>query len=332
MLKSKNKILIVDDEPTNLIILKETLKDDYDIILAESGQQAIELTQKENPDLILLDVMMPQISGHEVCKTLKSNPLSFLIPIIFVSAMSETKDETYGFSIGAVDYITKPVHPAVVRARVKTHLSLVQTQELKNTRMQIIQSLGYAAEYKDNETGRHVIRMSHYSKILALASGYSEEYADVIFNAAPMHDIGKIGIPDVILQKPGKLTREEFDIIKTHPAIGAKILGKHSDRLLSIARDISLSHHEKWDGSGYPNGLRQKEISKESRIITIADVFDALTSERPYKKAWTIEETCNYIEDQAGKHFDPELVPLLIKQMPAILEVKEKWKENVSFM
>jgi putative two-component system response regulator len=323
----RSKILIVDDEPTNLLILEETLKNDYDLFFASNGFNAIKLAKEIIPDLILLDVMMPEISGHEVCKNLKSDITTLHIPIIFISAMSELSHETFGFSIGAVDYIAKPIRPAIVQARVKIHLSLVRMDELKKTRLQIIHSLGFAAEYKDNETGRHVIRMSYYSKILALAIGYSEISADIIFTAAPMHDIGKIGIPDSILLKPGKLNNDEFEIIKKHPIIGAQIIGEHKDGLLKTARDVAISHHEKWDGSGYPFGLRKDEISKEGRIIAIADVFDALTSERPYKKAWTTDDACKYIHEQSGKHFDPDFVPLFLNKLPEILEIKEKWKE-----
>ena len=219
------KILIVDDDSTNLLILNETLKEGYDLFSATNGANAIETANRILPDLILLDVMMPDITGYDVCQILKSNPTTSHIPIIFISAMSEINDEAFGFSIGAVDYIVKPIRPAIVQARVKTHLSLVRMDELKQTRLQIIQSLGYAAEYKDNETGRHVIRMSHYSKILAEAIGYSPDVVDEIFLAAPMHDIGKIGIPDNILKKQGKLDLEEWEMMKKHPLIGAEIIG-----------------------------------------------------------------------------------------------------------
>lgn len=328
MKQRRNKILIVDDEPTNLLILKEILKEEYELFFAEEGNQAIEVALNESPDLILLDVMMPDVSGHDVCKILKANPDTLHIPIIFISAMSEVNHETLGFSLGAVDYIAKPIRPAIVQARVRTHLSLVRMEELNKSRLQIIQSLGFAAEYKDNETGLHVIRMSHYSKILALAIGYSKEMAEEIFYAAPMHDIGKIGIPDSIMLKPEKLNEEEWEIIKKHPIIGAKIIGEHSDGLLKTARAISLSHHEKWDGSGYPYGLKKEEICLEGRIIAIADVFDALMTVRPYKKAWKIDETCQYLQEQSGKHFDPELASLFIDKLPEIAVIQEKWKEK----
>lgn len=327
MKHSKRKILIVDDDSTNLLILKETLNDGYDLFFASEGKEAIESATNNIPDLILLDIMMPDITGYDVCKTLKLNAVTSHIPVIFISAMSEINDEALGFSIGAVDYIVKPIRPAIVQARVKTHLSLVRMEELKQTRLQIIQSLGYAAEYKDNETGMHVIRMSHYSKILAEAIGYNSNEVDEIFHAAPMHDIGKIGIPDNILQKPGKLNPEEWEHMKKHPLIGAKIIGEHSSGLLGLARRICISHHEKWDGTGYPYGLSGEQIYPEGRIIAVADVFDALTTERPYKKAWTTEDACKYLVEQSGKHFDPDFVSLFLGRLSDVLEVKEKWKE-----
>lgn len=322
------KILIVDDEAANLQVLRQILQDDYKLLFAKDGAKAIELAISEKPNLILLDVMMPEMTGHETCRRLRADSSTARIPVIFVTAMAEEEDEADGFEAGAVDYITKPVSPAIVRARVKTHLSLVWNEELKETRLQIIQRLGLAAEYKDNETGLHVIRMSHYSQTLALALGYSEEMAEKILHASPMHDIGKIGIPDSILQKPGKLTPEEWDIMKKHPTIGAEIIGDHDSALLQIAKSIAQNHHEKWDGSGYPNGLRGEEIPIEARIVTLADVFDALTTERPYKKAWSVEEAVEHIRKGAGEHFDPNLVPVFLDRMPQLLQIRERWAEK----
>ncbi|TGK03787.1 two-component system response regulator [Leptospira semungkisensis] len=322
------KILIVDDEATNLQVLRQILQDEYSLLFAKDGAKAIELAILEKPNLILLDVMMPGMSGHETCKKLRVDPATSRIPVIFVTAMAEEEDETDGFESGAVDYITKPVSPAIVKARVRTHLSLVRNDELKGTRLQIIQRLGLAAEYKDNETGLHVIRMSHYSETLASALGYSPEVAENILNASPMHDIGKIGIPDSILQKPGKLTPEEWDIMKKHPNIGAEIIGDHDSFLLQMAKSIAQNHHEKWDGSGYPNGLKGDEIPMEARIVALADVFDALTTERPYKKAWEIPDAIQYIRDNSEKHFDPGLVPVFLDLMPKLLEIRERWAEK----
>ena len=321
-------ILIVDDEANNLQVLRHILQDDYRLAFAKSGAKALELVAKEKPALILLDVMMPEMSGHEVCRILKSQPQTRGIPVIFVTALADINDEKTGFDLGAVDYITKPVSPPIVRARVKNHLSLVRVEELLETRLQIVQTLGLAAEYKDNETGLHVIRMSRYTQLLARAAGFSDADAERILHAAPMHDVGKIGIPDAILRKPGKLDADEWQVMQTHAAIGGRIIGQHSSGLLKMAHDIAVSHHEKWDGSGYPAGLAGTDIPLEGRIVAIADVFDALTSERPYKKAWPVEQAVQLLRDEAGKHFDPELVPLFIELLPQVLQIKEQWAEE----
>lgn len=322
------KILIVDDEPTNLQILRQILHEDYRLLFARDGEKALEIAALEHPNLILLDVMMPGLTGLETCQRLKSIPGTQAIPVIFVTALSEVSDESAGFEAGAVDYITKPVSPPVVRARVRTHLSLVRADELKKTRIQIIQCLGRAAEYRDNETGLHVIRMSHYSRILALAAGFGETYAEELFNAAPMHDIGKIGTPDAVLLKPGALDKDEWAIMQRHVLMGAEILGEHDSQLLQMARRIALCHHEKYDGSGYPHQIAGDDIPVEARIVAIADVFDALTSVRPYKKAWSVEEALALLQREKGKHFDPQLVDLFVGQLPALLVIKERYAEE----
>ena len=322
------QLLVVDDEPANLQVLRHILQEDYRLLFAKDGTKALELAAREKPELIPLDVMMPGMTGYQVCAQLKATPATSAIPVIFVTALADVEDEAQGFAVGAVDYITKPVSPAIVKARVRTHLSLVRVEELRETRLQIVQRLGLAAEYKDNETGLHVIRMSHYSRVLALAAGFSEAQAEELLNAAPMHDVGKIGIPDAVLRKPGKLDGEEWEVMKQHAQIGADIIGEHPSGLLRMAREIALNHHEKWDGSGYPRGIGGAEIPVEARIIAIADVFDALTSERPYKKAWPVEEAVQLLREQSGRHFDPELVELFLGQLPAILEIKERWAER----
>ncbi len=320
-------ILLVDDEPTNLRVLRTVLNDLYRLLFAKNGLEALQLAAEHQPDLVLLDVMMPGMTGFEVCTALKANSQTQHIPVIFVTALRDEIDETQGFDVGAVDYITKPISPAVVRARVKTHLSLVQAQELKKTRLQVIQRLGRAAEYRDNETGLHILRMSHFSQVIALAYGLSPKRAEDLLHAAPMHDIGKIGIRDDILLKPGKLTEDEFREMQRHPLIGAEILGDADSHLLQLAQQVALYHHEKWDGTGYPHGLKGEEIPLEARIVALCDVFDALTSTRPYKSAWSVEDTLAHLQAQKGKHFDPQLVDLLEQELPKILEIRARWAE-----
>lgn len=337
-------ILVVDDAPENIDVLVGILKPNYSLKVARDGEMAIKIANiQPRPDLILLDVMMPGIDGYETCKRLKLDIATRDIPIIFITAKISVEDEARGLSLGAVDYIAKPVNPAIVMQRVKTHLALsdqkrelyqkvkLQTQELINTRYNIIQKLGRAAEFKDNETGNHVKRMSKYAYILALACGMEHEAADLLMNAAPMHDIGKIGVPDHILKKAGKLNDEEWLIMKEHAAFGAEILAEDNPSLLiDMAKNVALTHHEKWDGSGYPKGLQAEEIPLEGRIIAIADVFDALTSKRPYKPAWTVERAIELIKNESGKHFDPQLVNYFIDNLDEILAVKAKFSEELA--
>ena len=295
---AKPTILLVDDNPDNIEVLRGILRSDYRVTVALNGKKTLQIAQGgHKPDMILLDIMMPEMDGYEVCRQLKADPRTAMIPVIFVTAKGEIEDEKKGFELGAVDYITKPVSPSIALARVHTHLELYdqnrvleskvheRTSELLDTRFEIIRRLGRAAEFKDNETGLHVIRMSHYSRLIAEALDIDSDWSDMVFNAAPMHDVGKIGIPDRILLKPGPLDKDEWDLIKKHPEFGASIIGDHSSSLLIMAKEITFSHHEKWDGSGYPLGLIGEEIPLSGRVTAIADVFDALTTVRPYKKA-----------------------------------------------
>ena len=338
---TKQTVLVVDDTPENIQILNGVLRPNYKVKAAPNGEKAIKIAQSASqPDIILLDIMMPEMDGYEVCRQLKSNPITEKIPIIFVTAMSEVEDEKKGLDMGAVDYITKPINPAIVLARVRTQLALYdqtrelekkvqeRTAELNSTRMEIIRRLGRAAEYKDNETGLHVIRMSHYSRLIATQINANEEWVELLFNAAPMHDIGKIGVPDANLLKPGKLNDEEWALMRKHPEFGGEILGDNDSELLQMAKEIAVNHHEKWDGSGYPKGLQKEEIPLTARIIAIADVFDALTTERPYKKAWPVENAVSFIDENAGSHFDPELVAVFIKALPEILKIKDQYAEQ----
>lgn len=321
------RLLLVDDEPTNLQVLRHVLQADYRLLFATDGARALQVAREQLPQLILLDIMMPGMDGYAVCCALKADAATASIPVIFITALNDSQDETAGFDVGGVDYLTKPVSPPVVRARVRTHLSLVRMDELRETRLQIVQRLGRAAEYKDNETGLHVIRMSHFSQLLALAAGCSPAWAEDLLNAAPMHDVGKIGIPDAVLRKPGPLDADEWATMRRHPEIGAEIIGEHPSGVLQLAREIALAHHEKWDGSGYPRGLAGEAIPLSARIVAIADVFDALTTRRPYKEPWPVQDALDHIAAQAGKHFDPALVALFAPLLPQLLEIRARWAE-----
>jgi putative two-component system response regulator len=333
-------VLVVDDTPENIHVLSGVLQEEYAVRVATSGEKAIAAARADpQPDLILLDVKMPVMDGYEVCRRLKNDYQTQRIPVIFVTALGESEDEAKGFELGAVDYIVKPINPAVVRARVRTHvalydqkrhlLELVQqrTRELEDTRLQIIRRLGRAAEFKDDETGYHVIRMSHYCRMLAIAAGIPEHRAELLFNAAPMHDVGKIGIPDSILEKAGPLTPDEWSVVKRHPVIGAGIIGRHNNELLEMARVVALTHHERWDGSGYPRALRGEAIPLVGRIVAISDAFDALTSTRPYKQAWPVEEAVALLRREAGRQFDPRLVPKFIEMLPQIRDIMGQYSE-----
>jgi putative two-component system response regulator len=338
--EDKEIILVVDDAPENIDVLSSVLRSEFKVKAALNGERALKIANGEpRPDMILLDIMMPGMNGYQVCQQLKSNPATASIPVIFITAKAHEEDEKLGLELGAVDYITKPINPSIVLARVHTHLALYdqnrelekkvqdRTAELHETRLEIIRHLGRAAEFKDNETGLHVVRMSHFTRLIAEAIEGEGSWSDLVFNAAPMHDIGKIGIPDNILLKPGKLDDAEWRLMRQHPQIGADIIGEHHSDLLRLSREIALAHHEKWDGSGYPGGLMHKDIPLAGRVVAIADVFDALTTKRPYKEAWSVEDAVKYIDENAGSHFDPELVPLFHKVMPEILAIREMYAE-----
>jgi len=338
---AKPCILAVDDTPENIDVINGLLSGEYKVKVALNGAKALKIAQSASPpDLVLLDIMMPEMDGYEVCRQLKTNPLTKNIPVIFLTAKSEIEDETKGFALGAIDYITKPISPPIVKARVKTHLALYdqnralegkvrdRTVELNATRLEVIRQLGRAAEFKDNETGLHVVRMSYYSKIIAEALGMSEDQTDLLLHASPMHDIGKIGIPDRVLLKSGKLDDAEWNIMRQHPVMGVEIIGDNKSSLMEMARLVALGHHEKWNGKGYPNGIAGDDIPLVARIVAIADVFDALTSERPYKNAWTVEKAAGLIQEESGVHFDPNLAPLFAERLPDIISIKEMYSEK----
>ncbi|MCB1747416.1 MAG: response regulator [Gammaproteobacteria bacterium] len=340
----QHTVLVVDDAPENIDVLSGILRPHYRVKAATSGERALKIANGDQPpDLVLLDIMMPGMDGYAVCEALQANFRTRRIPVIFVTAMGEVDDERRGFDVGGVDYITKPVSAALVEARVRTHLALYdqkrlladlvdkRTQQLRETRLQIIQTLGRAAEYKDEDTGLHVVRMSHYANLIALAHGLPEDEAELLLNAAPMHDVGKIGIPDRILQKPGKLDDDEWEVMRQHCLIGAEIIGEHAAGvpLLEMARLVALSHHEKWNGAGYPHGLAGDAIPLVGRIVALGDVFDALTSVRPYKPAWPLERALEVIHADAGSHFDPDVVASFDRVLPEILEIRERYSEIV---
>ncbi len=334
----KETVLIVDDITENIDVLEGLLRRDYNIKFATNGQMAINIARKFLPDIILLDIIMPKMDGFEVTKILKADPLTQDIPIMFVTAKDEDFDEAKGFELGAVDYITKPISPIVLKGRVKTQLSLYnqkkylakqvneKTKELIEARLDIIRKLGIAAEYKDRETGNHVVRMSKFCYYIAKAYGFNQEKMDLFLHASPMHDIGKLGVPDKILLKPGKLDKEEWEIMKSHCEIGANIIGATKTELMIASKIVACQHHEKWNGEGYPKGLKGEDIHIYARIAAIADVFDALISKRPYKEAWEVDKTVEYISSESGSHFDPEVVNAFMKALPDILKTIEKYK------
>ncbi len=342
----KPTVLVVDDTEANIDILLHALDEHYEVSVAMDGEMALESVAEEHPDIILLDIMMPGMDGYEVCRRLKDDPATREIPVIFITAMTQVDDETKGFDLGAVDYIAKPISIPIVQTRVNNHLALrnarlalknqndileqrvrERTRELRESRLNTITCLGLAAERRDPETGSHIRRMSHYSQILAREAGLSVDEAELILHAAPMHDIGKVGVPDRILLKPARLNDDEWRIMSQHPRIGADILKNQDADLLHLAHKIALTHHEKWDGSGYPNGMKGLEIPQAGRIVAVADVFDALTSERPYKPAWSIDDSMSEMVAMRGTHFEPRLVDLFAAVLPEILAIRERFQE-----
>lgn len=338
----KSSILLVDDAPENLELMGELLSDHYKVRVAISGERALQILEGDAlPDLILLDVMMPNLSGWDVCAMIKASPRLKHIPVIFLTAKSQEADEQIGLELGAVDYITKPINPAVLMARVDTHLKLKKandflrdnntflTAEVERRTAEIsalqdvtVIAMASLAETRDNETGNHIRRTQRYVEVLAkelkyhpkFSSYLTDDQIQVLVRSAPLHDIGKVGIPDNILLKPGKLSVDEFEIMKTHTTIGhdaiasAEAAMPFESSFLQCAREIALSHQEKWDGSGYPKGLSGDAIPIAARLMAVADVFDALISRRPYKEPMSSTQAMSFILQGAGSHFDPEIV------------------------
>jgi putative two-component system response regulator len=326
------KILVVDDEPANLTLMGQVLAETYPLVYATCGEQAIAMAIKHQPAMILLDIQLPDIDGISVCKALKADPRTSDIPVIFVTSLGDTGHEELGFGAGAVDYIAKPISPTLVRARVRTHLALVKTTRLEASYREAIVMLGEAGHFNDTDTGAHIWRMGAYSRVLALGAGWSEADAHQLELAAPMHDTGKIGIPGSILRKPGPLDAQEWEVMRTHAKVGHDILVRSQAPVFQLAAEVALRHHEKWDGSGYPDGLKGDEIPEAARIVSLADVFDALSMKRPYKEPWPIEKILQHILDESGSHFDPELVEVFKRLLPQLLEVQQHWNDVVTQM
>lgn len=336
-------ILLVDDQLVNIKLLEKMLRQSgFTAIFSTTKSEEVKNLYFENEiDLVLLDIRMPVMDGFEVMAQLRAEIQNDYLPVLVLTAELTSQTRERALSSGAKDFITKPFNQAEVIQRIYNMLEVrllhkqvrlqnetleqqvrQRTEQLEQSRLEIIKRLGRAAEYKDNETGNHILRMSHFAQMLAQAAGLEQEQCDNILLAAPMHDIGKIGIPDSILLKPGKLDPDEWEIMKTHVSIGADLLDGTDIPLLVTARNIALSHHEKWDGTGYPNGLAGENIPIEGRICAICDVFDALTSERPYKKAWPVEEAVDFLRQQKGKHFEPRLVDLFETILQDILSYR----------
>ena len=358
----KQVILIVDDTPDNITLLSALLKDKYKIKIATNGLKALHIASIDpSPDLILLDVMMPEMDGYETCRRLKENPQTNQIPVIFLTAKSQVSDEEMGLKLGAVDYISKPVSPPIVLARVATQLNLVRARNLlqdQNKNLEglvkdrtrklakmpdaIIMAMASLAETRDNDTGNHIRRTQNYVAALArqlknlprFSSELTDENIELLYKSAPLHDIGKVGIPDNILLKPGKLTSEEFEVMKLHTNYGRetilsveRYLGE-SNEFLRFAREITYSHQEKWDGSGYPENLSGDAIPISARLMAVADVYDALISRRVYKPAFTHEEAIDSMRKGRGRHFDPEMMDVFIKITDEFREIAMRYRES----
>lgn len=358
--KENPRILVVDDENFYIDVLVNLLQEDYRVSVAKNGEAALKRAFSTTPpDLILLDVIMPGIDGYEVCRQLKADKRTADIPVIFLTVKSEVDDEILGFEIGAVDYITKPMSPPIVRSRVKNHLMLTQarqiledqkkyleqqviarTQEVCRTQDVAIYCMASLAETRDNETGNHIRRTQYYIRILseflrehpAFRDYLDSKTIDLLYKSAPLHDIGKVGVPDSVLLKPGKLNEQEWWQMKQHPRLGHEALLSAEQELgtttfLQVAREIALSHHEKWDGNGYPFGLKGEEIPIPGRLMAIADVYDALISKRVYKEAFSHEESVELILSENGTHFEPVIVDAFKQLQHEFKLIAEKFKD-----
>ena len=347
-------ILVVDDNPTNLRFLQEILRSDYKVYASLSGERAFAFLEKKIPNLILLDVEMPGMDGYEMISRLKNDYRWKEIPVIFLTAQEGREKEHLAFRMGAVDYILKPISASVVKSRVGLHIELERykrnleqmvgekTKQLQTTQDSILDMLANVTAYRDNETGAHIKRTTYFVQILVRelmgknAPDYqiSTEYAENMIKSAKLHDIGKVGVPDRILLKPGRLTSEEFETIKKHTVLGAQILDDAMEDLgetssfLNVAREIVNTHHEKWNGSGYPHGISGTDIPVSGRIMAIADVYDALISPRPYKKPFSHEESMKIILDSSGTHFDPHIIALCEPAFEGFTAIAGRYKDE----
>lgn len=341
-------IQVVDDNKRNVRICREILElADFKVIAADNGRTGLEMARDLMPDVILLDIMMPVMNGMEMLRRLREDSLIQHIPVLMLTARSETEDVVQALNSGANDYLTKPFSEEELEARVRTLCRMKKaedgireqnemlekkvrerTEALDVTRLEIVRRLGMASEYRDNETGEHIIRMSKMCMKLGELYGLDKKRQELLLNASPMHDVGKISIPDAVLLKTGKLTSEEWRIMTEHTTIGARLLDGHDSTLMRLARDIALTHHEKWNGNGYPAGLKGEQIPLEGRIVAIADVFDSLTSRRPYKDPYPIEVACKIIEQERGEHFDPKLTDLFLQHRDEFERIKREYSDD----
>ena len=342
----KKQILVVDDSKNNIDILVELLSKEYGVIPALSGQKALQIVQKMSIDLVLLDIVMPDMNGYAVCEILKQNEETKNIPVIFITAKTDIESIGKAFDIGGIDYVSKPLNHREILSRISAHLALYEqkkilettkqrlerdnsrlVKEIIDTQKEVIFKMGSIAELRSKETGNHVKRVAKYSKLLALEYGLSQEEASVLEQASPMHDIGKVATPDEILKKPGKLTPQEFEIMKEHAVLGYEMIKGSQRELLKTASIVAYEHHEKWDGSGYPRGLAGDEIHIYGRITAVADVFDALGSDRCYKKAWDDEKIFELFREQKGKHFEPKLIEIFFDNLEKFYEIRKEFSD-----
>jgi len=334
-------ILAVDDSTDLLALMAKALAAEYRVLTASDAGTALEMAAGEpRPDLILLDVEMPGASGFDLCRVLKSEEGTADIPIIFLTGKTEPKDQAEGFELGAVDYIAKPINSAVLKARVRTHIALSnqrhelerlvgeRTAQLENTRLQLIRRLARAMElHESTAVGNRVMRLGQYAKLLAQAAGAKPEICDLMLKAAPLHDVGKLGVPAEILRKSGKLSAPDWERVKRHPQLGAEIIGEHDDPLLKLARQIALTHHEHWDGTGYPQGLKGEAIPWPGRVMAVVDAFEAMTTTQFYRAPKSVEEAAAEIESGAGTRYDPRMVEAFRKALPVMRKVRESYSD-----